>query len=487
MRAGARWRFNSQKYSDRGSRPATGRSGSAALSAEALVAQNGAVTLAVTSSRAGDPLSLPAGVLEKVQVRMFNAAGKLLSTRNVTLGSGSSWQTALAGMPAGGSVQVQANVKGIDGKRTDVVTVSGIRAVAAPDLAITGLVMPGTALTTAPTVIGATIQETGGQHGARADCVLFVDGLETDRASNIWVDAGDAVTCAFTRVFTVAGTAAIRVVLQNIAPGDADGSNNAVSGTIAVAQPTNAGAASTFDGFVSSGTFVSADTFETTWTAPDGAVFLEQRNGSLNAGALFAFNATAVINEAVAFPITRLEITESGDGRLLAALRLDDFAASSTGPGVSCGVRDTGDGTALYACAYDMGFTSITFTHDAGTVTYQSTEYSKTWNGSTYDENTYVVNDTATTGAFADVRSVFSINLQVTAGATLYVLNGTGPMNPEVVNDVSPRQCVSAPVQVPPVTYTAATCFASAYQFNGFSGTLSGAGISAQPAGVPLP
>jgi hypothetical protein len=479
MKAATRWQFNSQKYSDTGARPATGRSGSAALQAEALVDATGAVYLVVTSYRAGD-MTIPAGTLEKVQVKIFDAAGRLLSSRNVNgPASGSTMRTLLAGMPAGGTVQVQANVKGIDNRRTDVVTVSGIIAVAAPDLAVTGLVLPGSALTGSPTVIGATIAETGGQHGARGDCVLYVDGIAVDRSSGIWVDAGDVVSCAFTHVFTIPGTHAIRVALENILPIDGGLTNNSASGSLVLLAPQTGGVTSTFDGYVSSGTFMAADTFETTWTAANGSVFLQQRNGSVTTGQQFAFNATGVINTAVTFPLTRVEVAENGDGRLLAAIRLDNLAASSVSPGASCASRDIGDGTALYLCSYNQGFTVVTFAHNAGVVTYQSTEYSKFWNGSSYDENTYVVNDTTAMGAFADVRSLFALNLQVTDGATLYVLNGSGPMNPSTVSDIAPRQCVTSPIVIAPDTYTAVSCFASAYTFNGFVGSLSGDGMSA--------
>ena len=488
LRSDTRWRFNSQKYRDTGSHPATGRSGSAALQAEALVDASGAVNLVVTSYRAVDLLGDPAGTLEKVQVKIFDAAGRLLSTRNVNgLNAGSTWRSLLPGMPAGGTVQVQANVKGIDPRRNDVVTVSSIRAVAAPDLAVTSLVIPGSALTGAPTVLGATVAEVAGQHGARGDCVLYIDGVAVDQSRNIWVDAGDVVSCAFTHVFTTGGSHLVRIAVENVLPVDADLSNNAASGTLRLAVPVAGGPSSTIDGYVTSGTFTSADTFETKWTAPDGSVFLEQRNGSRTTGTQFAFNATGVISTALTFPLTRIEIAENGDGRLLMSLRLDDVAASSVSPGASCASRDQGDGTALYLCAYDQGFTVVTFAHNAGTVTYQSTEYSNFWNGSAYDQNTYVVNDVVTTGVFADVRATFALNLQVTDGATLYVLNAAGPMGASSVSDISPRQCVTQPIVIAPVTYSAATCFASTYLFNGFVGTLSGAGMSAQPAGAPLP
>ena len=475
----ASWRFNSQKYRDAGAHAWTGRSGSAALGVEALIAPSGGVTLVVTSYRAAD-LSTPAGSLDKIQVKVFSAAGRLLTTTNVNGLSGSTYRRAIT-LPAGGTVQVQANVTGIDGRRTDVVTVSGVVAVIAPDLAVTRLVLPPTAITGVPTVLAATVGELGGQHGARASCVLYVDGVFADRSSNIWVDAGDQVSCAFTYTFNSSGSASVRVALENVQPFDADPSNNSGTGSVHLATPVTGGAESFFDGFVSSGTFLSADTFETVWTDPLGALFLAQRNGSRSSGSLLDFNVTGVIQAKVTFPVTRLEVAENADGRLLTSLRLDDLAASSVSPGAACAAQDAGAGASLYLCSYDFGFTTISFIHSAGTVTYQSSEYSKTWNGSSYDENTYVVNDTTSAGAFADVRTSFAINLQVTDGATLYALNGVAPMAPTSTNDVEPRQCVTSPVSIPPVTYTANTCFASAYIFNGYQGMLSGSGMSALP------
>src|SRR5207247_995267 len=106
------------------------------------------------------------------------------------------------------------------------------------------------------------------------------------------------------------------------------------------------------------------------------------------------------------------------------SMRLDDIAATLTTSGATCASRDNGDGSALFLCTYLGGYTIVTFLHNAGTVTYQSSDYSKVWNGSSYDENTYVVNDTTTQGIFANVQSVFAVNLHVTDGNTLYVMNG---------------------------------------------------------------
>jgi|GEM_PF-3884578 len=481
QQSNGRWRFNSQKYSDTGAHPATGRSGSAALSAEAFVDQHGVVTLAVSSYGAGN-LSTPAGVLEKIQIKIYGANGRLLSTRNVSpLLPSNTYSAVLAGFPAGGVVQVQANVKGIDGRRMDVVTVSGIGAAFAPDLAVTNLLIPSRAITGAPTVLAANIAEIGGQHGARGDCVLYVDGLAVDRARGIWVDAGDMVSCAFTRVFAFPGSPVVRIAIDNVQPFDADLSNNSASAVLPVSAPQVGGAPSFFSGNVVSGTTISADTFETTWTAPDGSIFLQQLNGSKTTATQLSFFASGLISATLTFPLTRLEIAESGDGHLLTSLRFDALPASSVSPGATCAVQDNGAGAAVFLCAYTEGFSVISLLHMAGVVTYQSTEYSKFWNGSTYDENTYVVNATTATGTFASVQTTFSLNIQVTDGPTMYALNGIAAMGPQATSDIEPRQCFTGPITVPPTTYSATTCFATASVFNGFTGMLSGTGIATQP------
>lgn len=59
--------------------------------------------------------------------------------------------------------------------------------------------------------IVATVTETTGAAGMKADCVLLVDGVEADRIRALWVDAGDAVSCAFTEHFAREGTYGMEV------------------------------------------------------------------------------------------------------------------------------------------------------------------------------------------------------------------------------------------------------------------------------------
>src|SRR5205085_343557 len=83
-----------------------------------------------------------------------------------------------------------------------------------------------------PVTLLATVGEGNGDVGARTDCVLYVDGVEADRARGIWVDAGDQVSCAFLHTFTSEGDHALRVAAEGVNPADFDLSNNAAVGTI---------------------------------------------------------------------------------------------------------------------------------------------------------------------------------------------------------------------------------------------------------------
>lgn len=473
-RHGGQWRFNSEKYSDTGRKPSTGRSGSAVISAEVLVDAHGQAVLEASSHRF-DNLAAPLGSMERVQVKIFGPAGRLLSVNNVAT-QGNPIAVPLAQLPAGARVQVQALVRGIDGRRTDVVTVDGIVASLRPDIAVTSIAAPRHAAAGTPTVIGAVLTELGGQRGARVDCRLYVDGVLADQAQNIWVDAGDAVTCAFTRVFT-AGTYALRVVAASVRPGDGDPANNAAERELTVVVPGMPGvAALTADVF--SGSYTQADTFETRWTAPDGSVFLEQRNHSAANGTVQYVNLSATISRTLSFPLGLLEVAENADGRLIRTTQLADVQATNVVPGASCYSDDTGSGVAVHLCAHDGGFTSLSFVRNAGTVTYQSTEYSKIWNGSSYDENTYVVND-VTGGGDVAMSTHYAVNIKIASAGTLYAFDAAAPLEPFSVTDLSPRQCITSNVAVPPVTYSAATCFASAFLFGGVMGTVSGDGVVA--------
>jgi hypothetical protein len=217
---------NSTKYRDSGIPYAKGRSGNAAVAARALLNRDGSSDLEVTT---GDfDGTAPKGTLSKVQLKLGTGA------RNFDA-NGATFATHLdEHFSRHAGLQVQANVHDVDGNRTDVVTVTETVKLR-PDVAPGSLDAPAQALAGTPLFINAVVDERNGDTGARANCVLRVDGQEVDRANGIWIDAGDSVTCSFDYAFTTPGDKQLEVRLEAVAPADWDDSNNSISGTIHIA------------------------------------------------------------------------------------------------------------------------------------------------------------------------------------------------------------------------------------------------------------
>lgn len=228
---------NSHRYRVKGPGRVTGRSGSGEVVARALVGKDGKTVLELSTGGL-DAGGAARGTFTKAQLKVLDpgGSGRVLSTTNYVGLTEGYFARTYPGLAAGFPLQVQVNVKGVDGNRTDVVTVSG-RVMRRPDLAVT-LGTLATALVRAPAEIAATVRELNGDVGAAAECVLMVDGVDVDRAGGIWIDAGDAVSCAFVHVFGTTGSHGVAVRVEGVAPGDWDTGNNEASGTIAIVDPS---------------------------------------------------------------------------------------------------------------------------------------------------------------------------------------------------------------------------------------------------------
>jgi hypothetical protein len=224
---------NSQKYSDKAP-PATGRSGTAALAARALIDKDDQTLLEMTTG-ALDSDTTATGRIVKAQVKMLTSSGEAASTFNYNALDSAYVALASGEVRRGQPLQFQVNIRDVDGARTDVLTVADVVR-ARPDLVTSSLDSPARAMAHTPVNITAVVRERNGDVGARADCLLYVDDVEVDRARGIWVDAGDAVSCAFTQTFDVPGTKALRVTAANLTPGDWDLENNSAAGTIEITQ-----------------------------------------------------------------------------------------------------------------------------------------------------------------------------------------------------------------------------------------------------------
>lgn len=221
------------KYRDQGAKPTTGRAGSAAIEARALMDINGKTDIEVTTGRFEGIGG--GGTLGKVQVKLFNA-GTLVETDNYRLGTAGVGTGTFSydGLHPGQVAQVQANVSGIDPNRTDVVTAT-TEVKRRPDLEAVRIDAQRRVVLNAPVTIRGVVSEINGDVGARATCRLFADGIEIGAIPGAWVDVSSAVTCEFRTSFASLGSKNLTLRVSDVEPADYDASNNEASLAIEVA------------------------------------------------------------------------------------------------------------------------------------------------------------------------------------------------------------------------------------------------------------
>lgn len=223
---------NSQKYSDTGAKPATGRAGSASLEARALIAKDATVQVEASTGSLED--GTRPGNIDKMQVKRVTRE-TVVHNYNKLIGGGYFSVSYPAG-PRGETIHLQANISGVDSRRTGVVTVS-TPALLRPDVAVSSVSGPRKERSKVPVTFYATVAELNEDVGARADCGLSIDGTDVDAADGIWVDAAGVVTCEFTHVFDKPGKYEVKVAATNVMPGDWDMTNNSAATSIEIVNP----------------------------------------------------------------------------------------------------------------------------------------------------------------------------------------------------------------------------------------------------------
>ncbi len=224
---------NSKRYKINPRNWSIGRSGKTSLTARALIDETGEVELELTTGLLETPELAP-GKIRMVQVRALDAHGKTRFIRvfNSTNAKGSQ-VLKLDGLARGQNLKIMALVSGVDGPKTEVLNIDETVKFR-PDLSVVQMQNPERAEINVPVLISALVRELNGDAGATANCVLYVDGSEADRADGIWVDAGGAVSCAFSHSFTSDGIRDLRVEVTSVVPGDWDTANNSMTGTIEI-------------------------------------------------------------------------------------------------------------------------------------------------------------------------------------------------------------------------------------------------------------
>jgi hypothetical protein len=466
------------KYRDSGAPHATGRSGSARLAARAHRGADGVTRLLVTTGSVDDPRHAP-GELAKVQLKVYDPDGRRLYTQNHQRPSSDGWhEFVLPGLARGSRIDVQANVRGIDRNRTDVVEVSST-VVAAPSFVV-NIDPPAEVVAGVPTVITGTVTETGGDAGGYASCVLYVDGVVVDRIDGIWVDAGDVVTCAFTHTFAP-GPHNVEVRLEGTGGGPAiigpqprdGGMVNAVNPNPVPTWTLSAEDRMTWIQELYSETARGLDGWTRTHDQDTG---VSPRVQSLS--------LVASVARATTFPLATVDLEVWSDAGPWHAETWSGLnAAAPDGSGQSCVNQLIPEhGAHFYLCSTGSGATGTTaygYTRFAGTITYHSIVFGREWNEFTGQEfAVWSWNNESEADAEGGQRrpmgTQISVRLDVTDGVGTLPVNATVPLTSfDLTTVVTPYTCRDELIPwLPGIIKT--VCEGTNHRVFGVSGTATG-------------
>ena len=215
---------NSIKYKDSSVPNAIAVSAVASIEARALLNRDDSTDVEVTTgSFEGDS---PTGYLTKVKVGIPTADGML--PVNFNHAESATFSGNVTGVISGNVVTIDAQVRGLN-EGTDHATAQATVA-KRPDLAVLFVSLPSFPVKGRIARVRTAITETNHQLGARANARLLIDGVEVDRAENIWVNAGGRVNVTFAPILDAEdGQHEFTVVVDSVNPGDWDDSNNTLT------------------------------------------------------------------------------------------------------------------------------------------------------------------------------------------------------------------------------------------------------------------
>jgi hypothetical protein len=392
---------NSLKYNDSSVPAAKARSGSASIEARALLNQDGSTDVEVTTGSFDSSDGAP-GTIAKVQLDTPSGG-----TRNFNdPDSGGTFTANVTGLSRRGTVGVQANVRDIDGARTDVVSATATVA-KRPDLDVSN-VTPGSAVRGLDTVIRADVHELNGDTGARANCLLLVNGSEVDRAEGIWVDANGSVQCAFITKFTTSGSANVSVVLDSVNPGDWDSGNNAASVTIEVTGPP--------EHFYSWNATATEEEFDTYDYVKEGDWREETRTSN---GVSQSFQFKGVIRRNLTHSELAARTVVRSDGQLVADVQAAEFNTFRT-PWSRCSVSN--GAYEVVACTdFELGYATVDVSLGTAQATYRSWGWATRTSPFSPPEPRYEWNDTRTENTLqARFGSTVSMTVTFEDGGTVW-------------------------------------------------------------------
>jgi hypothetical protein len=447
---------NARRYKDSGLKPATGRSGSASLTARALLGNDGATTVELSTGPLDTGGTKP-GNINKSQIKPLDENGEALYARNYGNSGGGYFTTTVNDLHRGQQVQMQANISGIDANRTNVVTVVETVKLR-PDLSPTSLSVPSRGVPGNPVNISVVVRELRGDSGATTNVILYADGTEIDRVNGVWVDAGGTVSCVFTHIFNSAGTKQLEVKAEQTAPGDYDISNNAVAGTIVIGPITNTALNYNVQ-IVDGDDDYRAHIYEKRYF--NGMLQSEREEDFTAKGWQQQANFFGWAARMVSFPLS-ISHQETNDGAMVFTDSYTNLTPTS--------VIDDSDGITRFI-AYNVSryesstghyfnlsttatinlatgarteFTSFSSSRQAGDVTYHSTGYERFWDDTSGEEFFYTWNttDIARAGTRLPLGTHYGINIRLTTGdGAIYTASPLVTLNPFDNSGQQPYTC----------------------------------------------
>lgn len=387
---------NERKYSDKAPYEQAA-STSASVQARALLGADGSTYIEVTTGQLDVP-NTSSGILERVTIKYPN--GKKISTRIYDLGDRSSFYVRRTGLTRGMTVQIQAQVRPTGGNGMEVFNLTTTVRLR-PDVEVSSIDVPPQVEEDTPVSIVAVLNERNGDTGARATCALLVDGRHVDTASNIWIDAGDTVSCLFTATFSE-GSHQVRVIAQGVTPGDWSLANNEKMVEV------TAGSAS---GDVWSSSASQERKWRLTTTTYSNRPQYPDTYERTDITDKFAFNAT--IDALLDLDKLQSRADERTDGQLIQSVQFDFIPHGSNN---ECRMYD-GKYTVMTVCPVN-GKTVVNLTRAAGQAMYISKwwnqKYDRTTGQTTWEQ--YVIDERETWGNPRRYGSTVTLDFTIADG-----------------------------------------------------------------------
>jgi hypothetical protein len=426
---------------------ARGRSGTATLTSRALQRKTGETDVELSTGDL-DANSAASGSISGAQIATTDGRGRRQMVKEYPNLEGNEGYLAFTytGLPRGQAIQVVAQVVDVDGARTDIVSAAPTVKLR-PDLFVQRVSAPSKTVPGVPVVITATIAELNQDVGARASCVLSVDGIEGDRADAIWVDAAGLVSCAFTHTFATPGTKSVSVQVANVTPSDYDTANNAAATPIVVRS------IEPFDYYqltMGSDETRRGSHIQDWSTRNDGSIVYgrDYESNSLVTQWTQVVDYYAEVRQAFDLNATQLSVTESTAGAVVRSFHLDDIASEPNG----CVSRYPGTEptVSLYICqrlTLSGPLTTLRYFSTAGEVTYFSFEYDHEWHraadGTVTTDSSYSWNDAGGSRTGTPVRwgSTYSIDVALTSPDAIYQGPLTASLITQTISNSTPWAC----------------------------------------------